>query len=228
MKNRLAQEKRDSGISLVELLVAMMLLALVLTMVTSLFIVTTKTVAQSQAINDSSRVAANVANELSRVIRVGDTLGVSGSQVPAPVFSFAGRESLIMYSNVDVNAATSVAVRSAQPTLVKFELTAGTRQLVESRWTASASGRFWTFAAISTPPNFTRNLGGPFAVPSGSARALFSYFDKSSSPIVPPAIGSMSEADRKRIVSVQITVVIEALGSTRSSTVTNTIVLPNS
>lgn len=222
-----AAAKREEGIGLVELLVSMMLLGLVLVMVTGLFISTTKSVAQAQAINDSSRVAANAANELSRVIRVGDTLGVSGSQVPRPAFSFAGRESLILYSNIDVNASASIAVRAAQPTLVQFTLTPSGRQLVESRWTATAAGRFWTFPAVTTTPQVTRNLGGPFTVPSSADTALFSYFDNKSLPIPAPATGSMSEADRKRIAAVRITVEIASPGSGRSSTVTNTIVLAN-
>lgn len=222
-----ADVERDKGIGLVELLVSMMLLGLVLVMVFGLFVSTTKSVAQAQAVNDSSRVAANAANELSRVIRVGDTLGVSGSQVPLPAFSFAGRESLIMYSNVDVDASASIAVRAAQPTLVQFALTPTTRQLIENRWTATAAGRFWTFPAVTTSPQTTRNLGGAFAVPSSAETALFSYFDNKSLPIDAPASGSMPEADRKRIASVRITVEITAPGSSRSTTVTNTIVLSN-
>jgi Tfp pilus assembly protein PilW len=220
----------DAGISLVELLVAMMLLGLIMAMVTGLFISVSKTVALGQAINDSSRVASNAANELSRVIRVGTTLSVSGTTIASPAFLSAGRESVTFYSNVDVNMATSVAVRSAQPTMVRFDLNSN-RQLVESRWTATAAGRFWTFPATTTTPNSTRNLGGPLTAPTGAESPLFTYFDETTPvpvQIATPASGSMSGADLKRIASVRITIKVPSPNASGNpATFTNTIVLPN-
>lgn len=223
----LSRLRRDDGLSLAELLVAMVLLGIVLAMVTGLFVSVAKSVSQSQAVNDSTRVASNASNAMSKVIRVSTNLAVSGTPVATPAIAFAGREALMLYSNVDVSSAIGVADRPSRPTRVRFEINATSRQLTESRWRATETGRFWTFAAATTPPSSVRNLDGPFVAPTGSVSPLFTYLDSASVVVPTPASGTLSVADIKRIAFVQVTVSIGSAGGNTASTIVNTIKLLN-
>ncbi|TFC91821.1 MULTISPECIES: type II secretion system protein [Cryobacterium] len=206
--------------SLVELLVSMMLLGLVLSMVTGLFISVSKSVSIAQATDERTRTGSNAVNEMSRVIRAATTLKVTGALVAAPAFRFAGREAVVLYSSVDVNAAADLTYLPPKPTLVRFEIASGNRELVESRWTATAhpSGTSWIFAppaspaspAASTPANSTRILGGPLATMTlpltPTDPPLFSYYDALGVEIPLPATGGLSASDLDLIKSVQIAV----------------------
>lgn len=223
----LKSPRRDAGITLVEMLVSMVILGIVLAVVTGLFISVAQTVAKAQAINDSTRIASNAANELGRVIGMGTSLAATGSPIPTSAFQFAGREDLIFYSNVDVDISVSVASRPARPTMVRFSIIPTSRQLREDRWTATAAGRFWTFASPATAPNSTRTLGGPVVAPVGAEKPIFTYFDEQSVEIPVPISGSLAAADLKRISSVLVTVRIASAGGNLPVTIANTIVLPN-
>ncbi|WP_236900729.1 hypothetical protein [Cryobacterium arcticum] len=176
----------------------------------------------------STRVASNAANELSQVLRFATTLKVAGVSAPSPAFVAAGRESVTFYSNVDVNAAASVTVLPSKPTRVKFEIDATTRSLVESRWTATASGAAWIFAAPATTANSSVNLGSRYIAP-GAGTPLFSYFNLAGGAIATPATGSMSDADMALIRSIRITVRVQGTSGPSAGPVLveNTITLPN-
>lgn len=208
------EESTEAGITLVEIMVSLLLTSLILAMIASLFVSTSKTTAQSQAIQGSTAVASNMANELSRVIRVAVPLAKTGSTDGDPAVFYAGREALAVYSDVDVDAYASISVRPTKPRLVKFELNAA-RQLVESRWDPTASGTYWVFAG-SDPTAVTaatkRNLGGNVS-PAGTT-PLFTYFNSAGQAIAAPATGSMTADLRATIRTICITVsVVPAAGA---------------
>lgn len=219
----------ESGLSLVELLVSMMILGLVLAMVTGLFMSTTKTVAFSRSIDEATGTASNASNELSRVIRVGTANPKSGSATSDPAFLYAGREKLTMLSLVDVDAAASIVDRGVKPTMVSFELTTTSRQLIESRWAATASGRFWVLPnPDTTPVSSKRNLGGKIMA-AGSDAPLFSYYKADGTEIVAPATGSIAAGSLAAIAMVKITLKVQAESGAPGNlvVVSNTVRLPN-
>ncbi|TFD86474.1 hypothetical protein E3T61_16335 [Cryobacterium lactosi] len=221
----------------------MMLLGLVLAMVTGLFMSVSKSVSLERATDDNTRTASNAVNEMSRVIRAATTLKVTGALVSDPALRFAGREAVVFYSSVDVDAASDLTYLPAKPTMVRFEISSPGRRLVESRWTATAhsSGTSWTFVppaspaspAATAPANSTRILGGPIApmtLPLSSASPpLFSYFNEFGVEIALSPTGSLSPADLKLVRSVQISVNLPTVtGSPGSAiSVVNTVAPPN-
>lgn len=218
---------RDGGITLVELLVSMMLLGLIMAMLSGLYLSATRAVSFGQSMDGSTRVASNAANELSQVLRFATPLKVTGVAAPSPAFVAAGRESVTFYSNVDVDAAASVAVLPTKPTRVKFEINSA-RALIESRWTATAAGTAWVFAAPTTTANRSIDLGSRYLAP-GSGAPLFSYLDAAGAAITPPLTGSMAAADLARITAVRITVRLQGTSGNSAGPVIveNTIALPN-
>lgn len=218
----------DTGLSLVELLVSMMLLGLILAMLTGLYLSATRSVSFGQSMDSSTRVASNAANELSQVMRFATTLKVTGVTAASPAFVAAGRESVTFYSNVDVNAMTSVALLPARPTRVMFAIDPTSRALIESRWTATAAGTAWVFAGTASTANSILNLGASYVAP-GAGAPLFKYFDTSGVAIATPAAGSMPAADLARIGSVLLTISVQGTSGSSAGPVIveNTVVLPN-
>lgn len=230
MNDRVGAEPadRETGITLVELLVSMMLLGLIMAMLSGLYLSATKAVSFGQSMDGSTRVASNAANELSQVLRFATTLKVTGVRDPRAAFVAAGRESVTFYSNVDVNAAASVAVLPSKPTRVRFEINSA-RALIESRWTATPSGSAWIFAAPTTTPNSSVNLGSRYVTPPASGAPMFSYLDGTGVAIATPPTGSMAPADLNRIAAVRITVRVQGTSGNSAGPVIveNTIALPN-
>ena len=218
-----------SGYSLIELITAIALLSLVLALITGLFVSTTKSTALAQSMDASTRVATNAMDEISRVLRVGSTLSVSGSTTPNPAFVYADKEAVVLISNVDVNPYASVLTLPPKPTLVAFSLDSG-RQLWERRWTPTASGTYWTVPNYQTAtPASSRSLGGTVLAPVAGEDPFFIYLDSTGAPIAVPATGGLSATQLASIASVKVTLRIRAISAKAGNPVVinNTVLLPN-
>ncbi|MEJ3404471.1 hypothetical protein WDJ51_06985 [Rathayibacter sp. YIM 133350] len=217
----------EAGLGLAELIVTIMLGLLVLTMVASLYISTAKSVYQSRNTNESTAGVSNAVNELNRVIRFGTENPRATVSQPDPAFLSAEREGLTLYSDVDVDASVKPVGAYPKPQIVRFAIDATSRQLIESRWSATASGEFWTFPNYPGTATSSRNLGGVFA--PGTTTPLFTYYDANGAAITTPVTGSMSTALLKTVASVKVTVTMRAASNPNAPfvTVVNTITMPN-
>jgi Tfp pilus assembly protein PilW len=201
-----------------EILVAMMLTTLILVMVTSMFISTSKlTMAASQTRN-SNGVAANISNSITSVLRVATTLAKSTSAIPDPAIVSGTRSSLTLYSYSNTNAANPAPVK------VTFALD-GSGNLTETRCTGVASGGFWTFGSCSATS--TRTVGTGLLAPTSTADQLFTYRDAGGTPFV-IGTGSLSATQRAAVGSIIVTVRAQATGSqTDPVIISSTVVLRN-
>jgi Tfp pilus assembly protein PilV len=213
--NRLRDDQ--SGLSLVELLVSGLLTVIILVMISSMFIQTAKITANSTQTSNSNNVAANIANEVTSVVRVATTLAKSGQAVPDPAIVAGTRESLTIYSLSNTNANN--------PSPVRITYTIGTdRTVTEQRCLATASGGFWTFGGC-TPT--TRNLGGAVTPVTGTVDQFFTYHTANGSPIL-IAAGSLTATQRATVASIRVYVSVLATGSkTKRVVISNTVVLGN-
>lgn len=237
--SRLRGSDRESGFTLVELLVAIVVLAILLTIVGSLFLTSVRTVSASEATGQATGTASNAINELSRVIRSGTPNAVVGQLLPDPPFVAATTESLTMYSYVD--SYTGPGSTQVRPLLVQFSLD-GARRLVEKRWVPSTSdpGYFvfptpvsnpTTTPVYSAPTRSALTIAGPIAAtpssPAGSA-PLFSYLDADGNTLTPSATG-LTSTQLGEVARVLVTIrVAGAASSTRPTVVLqNTVRIPN-
>nr|WP_236779121.1 type II secretion system protein [Agromyces seonyuensis] len=193
----------ERGISLVELLVAVGILAIVLTMAVNLYISTTKTTQQSRDIHEATGNASNLVNQLGTIVRFASPLAKSGSITPDPPFLAANASGFTVTSLVDVDAYAPIDVRPAKPTRVQVSVNAS-RDVEERRWAAIAAGNYWVFNTASTTPT-VRNLGGVLT-PTG-ATAVFKYYD-GTTLLTPPAGGNLTAAQLAVIDAVEITVAV--------------------
>lgn len=213
----------DSGMSLVELLVAMMLFALIMTIVTSLFVSATRTLAQAKAVTENTKMASNGMNESARVIRAGTENPVSGKALNDPAFVSALNEQVIIYAYVNLDTAAE------SPVMIRLSVNSN-RQLVESRWPATAlSNGNWSFPLVTTTPAAQRVLAGTVAPHVTGTPWLFSYLLADGSTLAQPATGTFTDTQLRTIAAVRITLTIQTstTNSSRSVTLTNAVGMPN-
>jgi len=222
--SRLRDDER--GISLPELLVAIMVTLVLLGMVFTFFLIGSRTIASTRSASLDSGVASNMMNEITRVIRSGTQHPVAGQAVNDPPFIAASKESLTIYSFIDS------PVSAARPIIVQFSLDAK-RNLVEKRWSSTGkSGDFFLFAAAPgvppvTAPTSTRTLGGPVAVTTAGQAELFTFRSTAGAMTMPA--GGIATIDLPSIVSVQVDVRVNTSTGTAAIPIEmrNLVLLPN-
>lgn len=223
----------DSGISLVEWLVAMFIFGIVITLIANLYVSTTKAMDNAQNTNQNTRSASNAMNEMARMIRAGtdNPVAATGFGTPPPnnpAFVYARNESVLFYAFVNLTGTAQ------QPIQVRLRIDATTRRLTEDIWPAISLGNgYWSFPSETTTPQRTRILADVVAPQTGSAPWTFRYLDVTNTPIATGAGVTGGVANTATalasIASVQITLtILTRLGvTTHSVSLQNTVGLPN-
>lgn len=224
----LALRRDERGMGLPEIIVAMALLTVLMTLVLTAVVSFSRVMTKDSAANDSTNVAAIGMNELTRVIRAGTTVPVPASTTPLPVFTAAGHESVTLHAFIDTDSSTP------KPVKVQFSVHPTTRDLVETRWDSYPTPSRPTYWSFHTTPSYERVVARMIVAPAAGERVLFSYYrindtTKAEEQITLPASGVMSADDRARIVSVEVTLKVQADITSRADPVTmvNRVGIPN-
>ncbi len=211
-----AWREREAGLTLVELLIAIMITGTIMTLAVWMFVAGTHSTSLAQSIDGGTRQASNGMNEVARMIRAATpnplTNPTPGGAQNDPAIQSATATSLTLYAYVNLSGAES-------PVKVTFSRDSSGR-LIEQQYAATSTtagvNGHWDFA---TTPSLTRTLCS--AIPSSVA--IFSYFDRSGASIAAP-VASTSYAS---IASIQVTITIQPTGAASAVTVTNTIGMAN-
>lgn len=220
LRARLALAARgERGLTLPELLVTMFLLSMITALMVGTISGFSQAFTRDRSASDSTMVANTAMRELTRVVRSGTELRLSGGgSSNAPVFIDARPNALTMYAFVDASAA------APRPIRVRFEIDAQ-RRLIETRWAVTNAASPWTFAAMSSPyssrpvARFIPTTAGP----------LFEYLNKDGVPLVMPASGTLTAAQIKDVAAVRVTVTVQGdmTGRAEPVTVQNAVGIPN-
>ncbi|MDN4643471.1 hypothetical protein QCD75_05655 [Arthrobacter sp. PsM3] len=228
---RRTENESERGMSLTELLVASIVLMIVLTAASALYVSATKAMSMAGALNANTANASNGMNEVVRVIRAGTSNPVENLPLDAPAFLEAKPESVILYSYVTSDPAVP------RPVMTHFYLNAQ-RQLVEDRWVATSQSGYWSFPS-PTPgasgyrvPDSTRILTTAVPTPQGTAADLFTYYGDvrgTETTRLAAARNDVPAASLERIVAVQVTLTTQQSLTNSSSpvTLTNLVGIPN-
>ena len=187
----------DDGMSIVELIVVMMITGVMLAAVGTFFVNVALVTTNANASTSRTNVAANIMNEMSKVIRTSSNNAIAGDDDPDPAIVSGTATALTVYSYVDT-VATAPA-----PSKVTFRVDSN-GVVFEDRIVGTISGSYYVFTGATT----TRNLGGPI-VPGG----LFTYLDTSNKAVVPAASG-LTLTQRNSISSIQVTITIANTSTT--------------
>ena len=215
-----ARRDRDTGLTLIELVVAMGISSILIALIVTLFVSTTRSFGDQQGAIDNSRLASTAMNEVTRILRAGTEIPVYGVAANEPVFEYAGAEKILMRSFIDAESSADPA-----PLRVQFARN-GSNELVETRWAAYHDhGTYWKFNATST---YARTVARSL-LPAATSSPLFRYFDKNGDELVPAANASLTAAQIRNIVSVQVTMRVQSNESGRVAPVSiqNMVGLPN-
>lgn len=213
----------DRGITIIELLVTFVIVAILSTVVIGAYASTTKALTVANSLNRNTKQAANGMNESSREIRAATDNPISGNTSDPAVFQ-AYTESVVIYAYVNLQSS------SAQlPVMVRLRVDPTTRQLIEDLWpgTQNSSG-YWTFPATTTAPRSTIILASTVAPQAGTNPYLFTYM-AGTTPLIVPTTGSFTAAQRGSITAIKITLTIQGslTDASRPVTLQNTVGMPN-
>ena len=216
---RLRRGIRDeSGLTLIELLVAMTLLTILLAVVANLYVSAMRTVSLSRELTANTKQVANAMNETTRAIRAATENPVSGSIVNAPAFVQAKPDDILFYAYVNVY---SDITNAQQPVMIRLRIDRTTGKYEESRWKGTVtSDDKWVFPTNPcvtptspvgcTAPLTKRTLSttmspvgvGPPQMPALVAPFIYLDSDKLE---IPNTSAGLSEDDRRLVAFVKVT-----------------------
>jgi prepilin-type N-terminal cleavage/methylation domain-containing protein len=205
----------DAGVTLVELMVAMALTAVVSTLLVSVFVSISRSTTRESLSSTNSETATVAMRELSRIIRAGTEIATSGGTT-LPVFLEAGANTVTLHAFTDTGSA------APRPVVVSFRVIGGV--LTETRRAATTSASPWTFAAVAgAPRTVARGLGGD------GATSTFTYLDAAGSTISPPAGGVLTATQRASVAAVTVRVRVQgdATGLASAALLENTVGITN-
>ncbi len=208
----------ERGVTLPELIVTVFLLGFLTTLILGLVTTFSQTFTRDRSSGDSTMVAAAGMKEVTRVIRSGTELRLTGGgSTSAPVFVDARANSVTLFAYIDTNAT------SPRPIKVRFAIDAQ-RRLVETRWLATTTTSPWSFAAEASPSS-----SRPVArrIPT-TAAPLFEYLDVNNQAMTIPSAGFSTDQLRS-IAAVRVTLTVQADDTQRADPVQiqNAVGIPN-
>jgi prepilin-type N-terminal cleavage/methylation domain-containing protein len=211
--------RSDDGMTITELLVAMLVLSIVTAMVVTFFATVTRTFTTDSLASSNTNVAANGMNSVTRIIRAATEIELVGETAVAPVFESVSQTGMTLYTFYDNGTAAADQVEK-----VTLALNTTTNSVTEVRVRGSQSGSKWTFTA--TQPMQT--LATSVAPRTSSEAFLFTYLDGEGVPVNVGA-GSTNRALLGTIASVKVNLTVQMDGVGRAGAVNlqNTVVIPN-
>jgi len=219
----------QSGFSLPELIVAMALFAVVMTMIVGLFTSFTTRFTEERAATDSAAVGALGMNEVTKVIRAG-TLINRKAGTPLAVFNTAKPGEIVMYSYLADDASLADGELGSAPVMVRLRLSA-TGELTETRWNATRVDDEWIFPALTATPYFkerviARKIIQPTTAQIAAGRPpLFTFLKLDGTALT----GTVAATALKDIATVKVTMTVQADPTGRADPVQiqNRVGLPN-
>ena len=212
---------REAGLSLIELLIAMMLTGLIMTLGVWMFVAGTHSVSLAQSVDGGTRQASNGMNEAARMIRAATpnplTNPSPGAAQNDPAVVSASANAIAFYAYVNLTGAES-------PVMVRFSVD-GSGRLIEQQWkpnsaTPGVNGH-WDFPAPNTKPTSQRTLCS--SIPASVT--VFRYFNKAGTELASATL--TDSTSRAAITSVQVTITIQPTGAASAVTISNTIGMSN-
>ncbi len=201
----------DSGMSLTELLVTMMLTMVLLAVTGTVFVSTMKTVSTSRAKLTQAQDARVSLDALTLRLRVAVPPAVGSA-----AFVTAAPSQVTFYASLQNGSTADPA-----PTLVDFRIDTTRRCLLQTLTLASGTAGSYTWPAASARSSCVAY--GTIA----SLSRLFTYFPDGTSTVALGTAGTVAAADLASIGSVAIDLTIRAGTAARPTSVASRVTLPN-
>lgn len=214
----------QAGLTLVELLVAMSLSLIVLTVAGSFLISSQKASVTASSVSRNTRAASAAMNEIGRVLRAATDNPVPTGDDPQYAFQYASATSVRFFAYVNLDSTLSQAVE------VQLTLDPSTKRITETKWVGTAvagNSSYYAFplssaSSLSAAPTSTRVLTS-----SAVNGSLFSFKDAAGNVLGTPT-SAVAATDLLNIRSVGVTVTVGSSASDANAvTLSNTASMPN-
>lgn len=209
----------DRGLSLVELLVAMFVTAIVLTITVTFFVQTTRVTTTANATSATSGDAANAMNAITSRLRVTAPTVLSASSTVA--IDTAQPRRLVVYANI-IPAPTAIV-----PSKVTFYVAPDGRISITSCRGAAGAGGVWAFSCDESSST-VETWPGVIVDPTGADELpLFTYNDASGNRIGGDA--GLDATQISTVASITVSIKSKTAGAADASAayLTNDVGLPN-
>lgn len=183
---QLAREfrRREDGVSLAELLVAISVSLIIVVAVGGFFLASIKAGRTGATSDGNTRQSQNVMSTFTRYVHAATLLPkADGTYLPS--FQLATPTDVRFYAYVNL----STGLATDKPVLVEFKVDPTSKLLVQYQWDpSSVTNGYYTFPDPgASAPTRTTTLGGPIASPTSDATTLFSYLDANGAAIAAPS-----------------------------------------
>lgn len=192
--------ERERGLTLIELLVAISLLAIVTTLITTMVVSVSQNFSRQESQQDSTNQAALAMQNVTRVIRAGTEIELSSTWQPGPVFTVAAPGSLTLNAYVDVDSTAQ------GPTRVTITVDTASGELVETRYASRKSGGVWVYRSA---PSRIRVIARDV-----TSTAPFTYLRANGTPL-PARV--LTEAERREIAAVRVRIAVQTHATSNAS-----------
>lgn len=208
LRKRLAAAGRDErGLTLIELMVAMLVTSIILATVGAFFVAASKAGATNRAVDNSTRQATTGITQITRYLQVADRWQ-TGRATFNPAFITASPTHVQFYSNVDITGSVIT------PVLVDLQITSANKLQLQVTQSSCPSGGYCTFPG----PTTTSTLAATIVNPTSGGNQLFSYFDDNGAPL---ATGTASVTGANLDSIRQVNVALE-VGATSTASANDT------
>lgn len=232
MTRLLARIRDDRGVSLAELIIAMSVTVLLLTMVGGFFVSVTRASTTTTGVDANTRVASTAMQEMQRMFRVASNNPVASGADTQYAFQYASATSVRFFAYINLNSAVEV-----QPVEVQFTLDAARGTLTETKWNGTPTDvtkSYFDFPRSTTPTltaTPTSSLVLATSVVPPTRGGLFTYTDASGAALTPTASG-LSADDLQAVRGVSLTLTVGERDAAKpvaadNVTLTSTVGMPN-
>ncbi|MBE7195861.1 MAG: prepilin-type N-terminal cleavage/methylation domain-containing protein, partial [Gordonia polyisoprenivorans] len=167
---RALARRRDAGVTLVELMVAVVVAAIVLALVAGFFVQSVRITTASNSSRQTNDISTNAANRVTSWVRaVTQTPTTDGQKQSILV---AKPQYLQFYSFADTNAATPVISK------VTIEVVSSQIRISSCPGVNAAGTSTWSFTCTAANTK-VQTMVGTVVAPTGSQLPLFTYFPSS-------------------------------------------------
>ncbi|WIB60014.1 type II secretion system protein [Curtobacterium sp. MCLR17_007] len=216
--------REEAGITLAELIVAMSLSVLILTVAGSFLVSSQKAAKVAGAVSANTRVAATAMNEIGRNLRAATDNPVPTGDDSQFAFQYASATSVRFFAYVNLDSSLSQAVE------VQVTLDPARKVITETKWTGTAvagNSSYYAFPlatgpALSATPTSTRTLAT-----SVTSTTLFTYSNGDDGVLGSPT-APVGQADLANIRKVGLSVAVgRSADDPNAVSLQNTASMPN-
>ncbi|WIA99944.1 MULTISPECIES: PilW family protein [unclassified Curtobacterium] len=220
----------DRGVSLAELIVAMSISVLVLTMAGAFFVSVSRASTTTTNVDSNTRVASTAMREMQRMFRVASNNPVASGVDAQYAVQYATATSVRFFAYINLNSAVDV-----QPVEVQFTLDPAKGTITETKWNGVPTDRtatYYDFPRATTPTLTNAPTSRLVLAESVVPSTLFTFRNAAGTAMTAGPDGALSATDLAAVRSVSIDLTVGERDQQRPAarddvSLTSTVGMPN-